>query len=93
MLVEVHAAAVNFVDLVMMSGKYQFTPPLPFIPGKLPAGIVSAVGAGVTKFKPGDHAIAMAEQGGFAEFVADAGEPVHSAAARRCRSTRRPPCR
>ena len=69
-LVEVHATAVNFVDLVMMSGKYQFTPALPFIPGKLPARIVSAVGAGVTKFKPGDHAIAMAEQGGFAEFVA-----------------------
>jgi NADPH2:quinone reductase len=52
-----------------MGGTYQFKPQLPFIPGKLPAGIVAAVGAGVTRFKPGDHAIAMAEQGGFAEFV------------------------
>ena len=69
-LVEVHAAAVNFVDLIMMSGKYQFKPELPFVPGKLPAGVVAAVGAGVTQFKVGDHAIAMAEQGGFAEFVA-----------------------
>jgi NADPH2:quinone reductase len=69
-LLEVRATAVNFVDLVMMSGKYQFSPKLPFVPGKLPAGVVSAAGAGVTKFKPGDHAIAMAEQGGFAEFVA-----------------------
>jgi NADPH2:quinone reductase len=68
-LLEVHATAVNFVDLVMMSGNYQFKPALPFVPGKLPAGIVAAVGAGVTGFKPGDHAIAMAEQGGFAEFV------------------------
>src|SRR5688572_32400930 len=69
-LLEVRAVSVNFVDLVMMSGNYQFKPPLPFIPGKLPAGVVAAVGAGVTTFKPGDHAIAMAEQGGFAEFVA-----------------------
>ena len=69
-LLEIHATAVNFVDLIMMSGKYQFKPDLPFVPGKLPSGVVAAVGAGVTQFKPGDHAIAMAEQGGFAEFVA-----------------------
>jgi NADPH:quinone reductase len=68
-LVAVRATAVNFVDLIMMSGNYQFKPALPFIPGKLPAGVVAAVGAGVTNFKPCDHAIAMAEQGGFAEFV------------------------
>jgi NADPH2:quinone reductase len=69
-LVEIHATAVNFVDLIMMSGKYQFKPDLPFIPGKLPAGVVAAVGTGVQKFKVGDHVIAMSEQGGFAEFVA-----------------------
>ena len=68
-LLETHATAVNFVDLIMMSGKYQFKPDLPFVPGKLPAGRVAAVGAGVTLFKAGDPAIAMAEQGGFAEFV------------------------
>ena len=33
---------MNFVDLVMMSGTYQFKPPLPFIPGKLPVGVVTA---------------------------------------------------
>ena len=69
-LVEIHATAVNFVDLIMMSGKYQFKSDLPFVPGKLPAGIVAAIGAGVTQFKVGDHAIAMAERGGFAEFIA-----------------------
>jgi NADPH2:quinone reductase len=69
-LLEIRATAVNFVDLIMMSGNYQFAPKLPFIPGKLPAGVVAAVGAGVTMLKVGDHAIAMAEQGGFAEFVA-----------------------
>lgn len=69
-LLAVHAVSVNFVDLVIMAGQYQFSPQLPFIPGKLPAGIVEAVGEGVTAFKPGDRAIAMAELGGFAEFVA-----------------------
>jgi NADPH2:quinone reductase len=66
-LVEVHATAVNFVDLVMMRGQHQSKPALPFIPGKLPVGVVAAVGSGVTRFAPGDRAIAMAEQGGFAE--------------------------
>ncbi len=69
-LLEARAVSVNFVDLVMMSGSYQFKPALPFVPGKLPAGVVAAVGTGVTALTPGDHAIAMAEQGGFAEFVA-----------------------
>ena len=68
-MIEVHAVSVNFVDLVMMSGTYQFKPPLPFVPGKLPVGIVNAVGAGVTRFKPGDHALLMAESAGFAEFT------------------------
>jgi len=66
---EVHAVSVNFVDLVMMAGKYQFMPDLPFVPGKLPVGLVTAVGEGVTAFKPGDRALLMAEKGGFAEFV------------------------
>ncbi len=69
-LMEVRATSVNFVDLIMIGGTYQFKLELPFIPGKLPAGVVAAVGAGVKNLKPGDHAIAMAEQGGFAEFVA-----------------------
>jgi NADPH:quinone reductase len=68
-LIEVHAVSVNFVDLLMMSGSYQFKPSLPFIPGKLPVGVVAAVGDGVKNFRPGDHALLMAEQSGFAEFA------------------------
>jgi NADPH:quinone reductase len=67
-LIETRAVSVNFVDLVMMGGTYQFKPPLPFVPGKLPVGVVAAVGDGVKKFKTGDHALLMAEQNGFAEF-------------------------
>src|SRR4029079_14452896 len=59
-----------FVDLLMITGSYQFKPPLPFVPGKLPVGVVAAVGDGVTKFKPGDRALLMAKAGGFAEYAA-----------------------
>lgn len=68
-LIETHAISVNFVDLVMMSGTYQFKPQLPFVPGKLPVGVVTAVGDGVKNFKPGDHALLMAESAGFAEYA------------------------
>jgi len=68
-LLEVRAVSVNFVDLVMMSGTYQFKPSLPFIPGKLPVGVVAAIGQGVTRFRPGDRALMMAESGGYAEFA------------------------
>ena len=80
-LLEVHAASVNFVDLVMMSGSYQFKPALPFVPGKLPVGVVAAVGDGVTKFKPGDHALADGGGRRLCRIRRDAGEPVHQAAA------------
>jgi NADPH:quinone reductase len=69
-LIETRAVSVNFVDLVMIGGSYQFKPPLPFILGKLPVGVVAATGDGVKNFKPGDHALLMAEQSGFAEFAA-----------------------
>jgi NADPH2:quinone reductase len=69
-LVEIHADAVNFVDLIMISGRYQFLPGLPFIPGKLPVGVVTQAGAGVQALKAGDRVLAMTEYGGYAEFVA-----------------------
>eukprot|EP01037_Dinobryon_pediforme_P002167 gene2167-2204_t len=68
-LVTVQAAPVNFVDLLVVGGTYQFLPPLPFIPGKGPAGVVAACGAEVKGLLPGDAVLAMAEQGGYAEQV------------------------
>jgi NADPH:quinone reductase len=68
-LVTVHAAPVNYVDLVVVGGNYQFMPPLPFIPGKGPAGVVAALGEGATGLQVGDRVLAMAEQGGYAEAV------------------------
>ncbi|HEU5274852.1 MAG TPA: NADPH:quinone oxidoreductase family protein [Xanthobacteraceae bacterium] len=69
-LLEIHATAANFVDLLVIGGKYQFLPERPFVPGKLPAGVVAEVGAAVTTLEPGDRVLAMAEQGGYGEFVA-----------------------
>jgi NADPH:quinone reductase len=68
-LVTVHAAPVNYVDLLVIGGTYQFLPPLPFIPGKGPAGVVTALGREVTSLRVGDRVLAMAEQGGYAEAV------------------------
>lgn len=70
LLIEVHATAANFVDLLVIGGKYQFKPKLPFIPGKGPTGVVLAMGEGVTGFKIGDRVLAMAEYGGYAQQVA-----------------------
>jgi len=61
---------VNYVDLLTVGGTYQFLPHLPFIPGKGPAGIVTALGQGVTSLEVGDRVLAMAEEGGYAETVA-----------------------
>src|SRR5579859_6244944 len=66
-LIDVKAAPVNYVDLVVIGGRYQFLPQLPFVPGKGPAGIVRAVGANVMGLAAGDRVLAMAEQGGYAE--------------------------
>ncbi len=76
-LVEIHAAPVNYVDLITFAGEYQFSPQLPYTPGKGPAGVVRAVGAAVTDLSPGDRVLAMAESGGYAELVAVDRRSVH----------------
>lgn len=69
-LVEIRATAANFVDLLVIGGTYQFLPPLPFIPGKLPAGVVASVGENVRDVKVGDRVLTLAEQGGYATKAA-----------------------
>ncbi len=71
LLVEVHATAANFVDILLIGGKHQSKPKLPYIPGKGPAGVVLGVGEGVSGFTPGDRVLAMCEPGGgYAELLA-----------------------
>jgi NADPH2:quinone reductase len=65
-LIDVHAASVNFPDLLVIGGTYQNLPKTPFVPGKDLAGTVAALGAGVTSVKPGDRVMAQIEYGAFA---------------------------
>jgi NADPH:quinone reductase len=76
-LVDIHAVAANFVDVVTIEGRYQFQPALPYIPGKGPAGIVRAVGADVAGIEVGQRVVAMAEYGGYAEAVTVDHRQVH----------------
>jgi len=68
-LVAVHAAGVNFPDTLIIQGKYQFKPDLPFSPGGEVAGVVRDIGPGVTGIRPGDRVIAATTWGGYAEEV------------------------
>jgi NADPH2:quinone reductase len=64
-LLQVKAASLNFPDLLIVQNKYQFKPALPFVPGSEFAGVVEAVGEGVTRLKVGDRVAAMGGTGGF----------------------------
>ncbi len=66
-VIDVKAASVNFPDVLIIENKYQVKPPLPFTPGSEVAGVVRAVGAGVTQFQPGARVVAFTGYGGFAE--------------------------
>jgi NADPH2:quinone reductase len=68
-LVKVLAASVNFPDLLMTKGEYQFKPPLPFTPGLDLSGEIAALGEGVTGWKVGDAVVGGARLGGFAEYA------------------------
>jgi NADPH2:quinone reductase len=68
-LIDVKATAVNYADAIMVAGKYQTKPPLPFSPGLETAGVVAACGAGVARFKPGDRVMAILAHGGLAEMA------------------------
>lgn len=63
-----HAGALNFFDILQIQGKYQVKPPLPFTPGAEAAGVIEAVGAGVTTLRPGDRVMAMTHGNAFAEY-------------------------
>ncbi|MDP1900511.1 MAG: NADPH:quinone oxidoreductase family protein [Rubrivivax sp.] len=64
--IAVQAASLNFPDLLVVEGKYQVKPPLPFVPGAEFAGVVDALGEGVAHLKLGDPVAAIGVTGGFA---------------------------
>jgi len=68
-LLKVHACGVNFADTLIVKGRYQEKPPLPFAPGMEVCGTVDALGEGVTDLAPGTRVAANCGAGGFADYV------------------------
>ncbi|TDU00831.1 NADPH:quinone reductase-like Zn-dependent oxidoreductase [Azorhizobium sp. AG788] len=68
-LIRVGASALNFLDLLMIEGKYQVKPPLPFVPGRDLAGEIVAVGAEVSSLRIGQRVAAQPAFGAFAEYA------------------------
>ncbi len=64
-LVEIKAASLNFPDILIVQNKYQFKPDLPFVPGSEYAGLVAALGEGVTHLKVGQSIACLSGNGGF----------------------------
>jgi NADPH2:quinone reductase len=64
-LLEVKAASLNFPDLLIVQNKYQMKPPLPFVPGSEYAGVVQAVGEGVSHLAVGQRVACLSGTGGF----------------------------
>jgi len=69
LVIDVKAVGCNFFDTLITEGKYQIQPELPFSPGAEVAGIVRALGEGVSRFSVGDRVSALLEYGGFASTL------------------------
>ena len=67
--IAVHAAGINFADLLLISGQYQEKPAFPFTPGMEAAGTVTEVGSGVASLKAGDRVMALSGTGAYAEEI------------------------
>jgi len=68
-LVKVNAASLNFPDVLLITGKYQVKPPLPFSPGMEVAGTIESIGPDVDNLRPGQRVMAQVSLGGFAEYT------------------------
>jgi NADPH2:quinone reductase len=68
-LIEVRAIGCNFFDILMIQGRYQVKPPLPFVPGGEIAGVIRALGAGVCDLAVGERVFAMIGYGGYASLA------------------------
>jgi NADPH2:quinone reductase len=66
-VIDVMAAEANYPDILVIEGRYQIKPPLPFSPGKCASGIVASIGPGVSNLSVGDRVVAQTEYGAYAE--------------------------
>ncbi len=77
-LVRIRAAGVNFADTLMLAGRYQETPEVPFAPGLEAAGEVAAVGPKVSQWHEGDRVLAFLDHGGFADYALARAGDLHA---------------
>jgi NADPH:quinone reductase len=68
-LIRVHASGLNFPDTLIIQDKYQIKASLPFSPGGELAGVIAAVGPGVSRLAVGDRVAALTHKGGFADYA------------------------
>jgi NADPH:quinone reductase len=68
-LIDIQAAGVSFATSLVVQGKYQRKPPLPFVPGTEVAGVIVECGSHAKRFKPGDRVCAVLDWGGLAEYA------------------------
>lgn len=76
-LIRIAYCGVSFATQLVVAGKYQRKPPLPFSPGTDVVGEIAAVGQGVTRLKPGDPVVAAIDWGGYAEYAVVREETVY----------------
>lgn len=75
-LIDVAAAGVNFLDTLIVQGRYQVRPALPFAPGGEVSGVVRSVGAGVAGLRSGQRVAALASYGGYATQLVTSADAV-----------------
>jgi NADPH:quinone reductase len=69
-LIDIACAGASFADALVIQGKHVARPPFPFVPGGEAAGVITDVGAGVTRWQAGDRVVAFASRGAFADRIA-----------------------
>ena len=69
-LIDVHCAAFNFTDHLLVQGRYQERPPTPFVPGLDAAGVVRSIGSNVSRFRPGDKVVSSGVVGAWSTRLA-----------------------
>ena len=67
--IRVKASGLNFPDVLIIQGKYQFQPELPFVPGGECSGVIEEIGASVTRWRVGDEVVHIGGSGAFCEVV------------------------
>jgi len=75
--IRIHAAGVSFATTLVVAGRYQRKPPLPFTPGTEISGVITETGPGVGRFKVGDRVVAALDWGGMADEVVTRDATVH----------------